>query len=93
MPFNVLTISNLSGQLMDLDYGQDRRKLIPPGTIQVVERGGITGFTIYNLDASLANDKRIEIVLERVATERHIALAQYLKVPLCRVIDGNVGGF
>nr|WP_319376641.1 hypothetical protein [uncultured Methanoregula sp.] len=89
VPFNTLTIKNLSSNLLEVTYLNDLATLVPAGTVVEIQEPGIVTFSIKNLDATTANDKQIEIIIQRVVRPEHIMLAQLYGAKLCQVLDGE----
>ncbi|WP_321504725.1 hypothetical protein [uncultured Methanoregula sp.] len=92
-PFNTLTVKNLSKVLLELTYKNNvDPTLVPAGSVVEIQEAGIIGFTLVNLDATTANDKQIEILMQRVVRPEHVMLAQLFNKKLCEVLNGDVGG-
>jgi len=92
VPFNTLLIKNLSKQLLNLEYGNDLETLIPAGAIIEIQEPGIHGYKVTNLDATDTNSAPIEIIMQRVIREKHIALANFWKMKICDILDGKGPG-
>lgn len=92
VPFNSLLVKNLSKQKLTLEYGNDLETIIPAGAIIEIQEPGIRGYKVTNNDATYANSDLIEITLQRVIREKHIALANLWHMKICDILDGKGPG-
>jgi hypothetical protein len=91
VPFNSLLVKNLSKQLLELEYGNDRITTIPAGAIIELQEPGIIGYKVTNIDTAV-NSAPIEIIMQRVIRDKHIALANLWNMRICDILDGKGPG-
>lgn len=91
VPFNSLLVKNLSKQLLELEYGNDRVTTIPAGAIIEIQEPGIIGYKLKNVD-TVTNSAPIEIIMQRVIREKHLLLANLWDMKLCDILDGKGPG-